>query len=73
MSRWEIEIGFGSNIENFHLQKVETKEGETVVVIYFDDVSSKSLCPVVKAYRTHSVAKQKPAPVIIYDYYDSCK
>jgi CD109 antigen len=52
---------------------VETKESETIVVIYFDDVGSMSLCPVVKAYRTHSVAKQKPAPVIIYDYYDSCK
>lgn len=44
-----------------------------MVVIYFDDVGSNQTCPDFKAYRSHSVAKQKPAPVIIYDYYDSCK
>jgi hypothetical protein len=55
------------------LQKVETKEGDTVVVVYFDELEKKEVCPVFKAYRTHKVANQKPAPVIIYDYYDSCK
>jgi len=30
-------------------------------------------CPTVSAFRTHKVAKQKPVPVSIYDYYDSCK
>jgi CD109 antigen len=52
---------------------VETKEGDTVVVVYFDDLEQKELCPVFQAYLTHKVAKQKPAPVVIYDYYDSCK
>jgi CD109 antigen len=55
------------------LQKIETKDGETVVVIYFDDLSAKKICPEVKSYRQHSVAKQKPASVIVYDYYDTCK
>lgn len=55
------------------LQKVETKEAETIVVVYFDDISDKKICPEFKAYRTHSVAKQKPAPVKVYDYYDNCK
>lgn len=54
-------------------QKVETKDGETVVIIYFDDVDASGLCPEIKAYRTHGVAKQKPSPIIIYDYYDNCK
>jgi CD109 antigen len=50
------------------VKKIETKEGETIVVIYFDDLSVKKICPEVKAYRTHSVAKQKPVPIIVYDY-----
>lgn len=44
-----------------------------MVVVYFDDVGAKKLCPVFKAYRTHGVALQKPVPVIIYDYYDNCE
>lgn len=54
-------------------QRVETKDGDTVVVVYFDDMDKKEICPVFKAYRTSKVAKQKPAPVMIYDYYDNCK
>ena len=55
------------------LQKVETKDGDTVVIVYFDDISASQICPEFKAYRTHGVAKQKPAPIVIYDYYDNCK
>lgn len=54
-------------------QKIETKDGETVVVVYFDDIGSEKICPEFKALRIHSVAKQKPAPIVIYDYYDSSK
>lgn len=52
---------------------METKDGDTVVMIYFDDILETQLTVPVKAYRTHGVAKQKPAPIIIYDYYDNCK
>lgn len=31
----------------------------------------KEYCPTISAFRTHKVAKQKPVPVTIYDYYDS--
>lgn len=55
------------------MQKVETKEGDTIVIVYFDDITTKKICPEIKAYRVHGVAKQKPAPVIVYDYYDNCK
>jgi A-macroglobulin receptor binding domain len=44
-----------------------------VVVVYFDNIGAKKICPELKAYRTHSVALQKPAPVVIYDYYDNCE
>lgn len=55
------------------MKRVETKDGDTIVVVYFDDMDKKEICPVFKAYRTHKVAKQKPAPVLIYDYYDNCE
>lgn len=56
-----------------YLQKIETKDGETVVIVYFDDIGMQQICPEFKAFRIHSVAKQKAAPIVIYDYYDSSK
>lgn len=53
------------------VQKVETKNGESVVVIYFDDLDSSEVCPLVKGFRAHRVAEQKPSAVIVYDYYDN--
>ncbi|XP_026469847.1 LOW QUALITY PROTEIN: CD109 antigen-like [Ctenocephalides felis] len=57
-----------------NVKRVETKDADTVVVMYFDSMSrNKEYCPTVSAYRTHKVAKQKPVPVILYDYYDSSR
>ena len=44
-----------------------------MVVIYFDDIGSEKICPKLRAHQNHSVANLKPAPVIIYDFYDNCK
>lgn len=55
------------------VKKIETKDAETMVVVYFDDITSTRVCPSFKAFKTHSVANLKPAPVVIYDYYDNCK
>lgn len=53
---------------------VETKNGETVAVVYFDQMMpNDEICLVVQGYRSHKVAESKPVPVRIYDYYDSCK
>lgn len=71
LSRLYFHIWF--NVCFFTLQKIETKDSETIIIVYFDDISSKSVCPEFKAYKTSSVAKHKPAPVKIYDYYDNCK
>lgn len=57
----------------FGVKRVETKEGDTVVVMYFDNLDSKKVCPALTAYRTHKVANQKSAAVTVYDYYDNCK
>ena len=31
------------------------------------------MCPTIEAYRTYRVAQQKPAPVLVYDYYDQSR
>ncbi|KAM0733061.1 CD109 antigen [Formica fusca] len=56
-----------------HVKRVETKNGDTMVVLYFDKMIKEEYCPTVSAFRTHKVAKQKPVPVSIYDYYDSSR
>ncbi|XP_046483767.1 CD109 antigen isoform X3 [Neodiprion pinetum] len=56
-----------------HVKRIETKNGETMVVLYFDKMIREEYCPTVSAFRTHKVAKQKPVPVSIYDYYDSSR
>ncbi|XP_062547427.1 thioester-containing protein 1 allele R1-like isoform X7 [Armigeres subalbatus] len=79
-----MEVGFPSgftadsdtlpSLENTeYIKKVELKDGDTVVVMYFDSLDRNELCPTVSAFRTHKVAKQKPAPVVIYDYYDNSR
>ncbi|XP_076755631.1 CD109 antigen isoform X1 [Xylocopa sonorina] len=56
-----------------NVKRVETKNGDTVVVLYFDEMNRQEYCPTVSAFRTHKVAKQRPVPVTIYDYYDSSR
>ncbi|BES88505.1 thioester-containing protein [Nesidiocoris tenuis] len=55
------------------VKRVETKNGDTVVVLYFDQMTDQELCPTVSAFRTHKVAKQRPVPVTLYDYYDQSR
>ncbi|XP_052854360.1 LOW QUALITY PROTEIN: alpha-2-macroglobulin [Drosophila gunungcola] len=53
---------------------VETKNGDSVVVVYFENLAkNENKCIPVQAYRTHAVANQKPSSVILYDYYDTNK
>lgn len=79
-----MEVGFPSgftadsdtlpSLENMdYIKKVELKDGDTIVVLYFDSLDRNEICPTVSAFRTHKVAKQKPAPVVIYDYYDNSR
>ncbi|KAG8336218.1 hypothetical protein J6590_049457 [Homalodisca vitripennis] len=56
-----------------NVKRVETKDGDSVVMLYFDKMTREEYCPTVKAYRTHKVAKQKPVPVTVYDYYDQSR
>ncbi|CAG9825408.1 unnamed protein product [Phaedon cochleariae] len=56
-----------------NVQKVEMTHGLTKVILYFNNISRTEFCPTISAFRTHKVAKQRPVPVVIYDYYDSSR
>ncbi|KAH8281371.1 hypothetical protein KR054_000154, partial [Drosophila jambulina] len=56
------------------LQLVETKNGASVIVVYFENLAkNENKCIPIEAFRTHAVANQKPSSVILYDYYDTNK
>lgn len=76
----EFPSGFTADLETIpsleatdNIKKVETKNGDTVMVVYFDNLGKTEECPTFSAFRTHKVAKQRPVPVTVYDYYDTCK
>lgn len=61
-----------SNAQN--VKKVETKNADTVFVVYFDNfIVNRTVCPVFEAYRMQSVDEQKPIPITVYDYYENGK
>uniref|UniRef100_A0A1A9W1S3 TEP1-F n=1 Tax=Glossina brevipalpis TaxID=37001 RepID=A0A1A9W1S3_9MUSC len=54
-------------------RKVETQKRNTVVIIYFDYLDRREVCPTLHAYKTVKVTNHKPVPVIMYDYYDNVR
>ncbi|XP_051162274.1 thioester-containing protein 1 allele S3 isoform X1 [Leptopilina boulardi] len=73
-SGFTVDMDSLPSLEAFHnVKRVETKNGDTMVVLYFDKMNVTENCPTVSAFRTHKVAKQKPVPVSVYDYYDSTR
>ncbi|KAK3909558.1 CD109 antigen [Frankliniella fusca] len=58
---------------NDKVKRVETKDQDTVIVLYFDKMETKEYCTDVSAVRTHFVSNQKPVPVTAYDYYDQSR
>lgn len=77
----ELPTGFVADLQsiqeklkgNPNVKKIETKNGNTVVVIYLDSVSQTQICLQVTAYRTCQVADEKPVSVQVYDYYNNGK
>lgn len=55
------------------IKLIETKNGDTVAVIYFDYLTSDAVTLEIDGFREYIVDEQKPTPIIIYDYYDSGK
>ncbi|XP_058056819.1 CD109 antigen-like [Anopheles bellator] len=55
------------------VKKIETKRGDTTVVLYFDNIGVTCVEVTLAAFRKHEVTNAKPANVIIYDYYDNTR
>lgn len=53
------------------VKRVETKNGNTVVVIYLDNVGANQICVQINAYRMCQIADEKPVAVQVYDYYNN--
>jgi hypothetical protein len=51
------------------LQKYELKHGNTLLVLYFDNIDVIGVCPQVQAIRQKFVDNLKPSPIKVYDYY----
>ncbi|XP_073825794.1 CD109 antigen-like [Musca autumnalis] len=56
------------------VSNVELKNDNSLLVIYFDHLyKGQKICILFEAIRAHAVAMQKPAAIMVYDYYDSTK
>ena len=55
------------------VKRVDTERDNTKVVLYFESIGRAEVCPTISAYRTSRVANQKPASVLVYDYYDQSR
>lgn len=53
------------------IKQIEAKSADTVAVIHFDYLSSTSLTFNIEGIRIYIAEDQKPASVVIYDYYDN--
>lgn len=63
---------FGSIRSAKQVQRIETKNSDTTIIIYFDGlVVGEQVCFDVGAEKSHAVAKQKPAAITVYDYYNT--
>ncbi len=72
--------GFTANMDSLPalrrykgVKKVDTEKSDTKVVLYFEKLTRSEVCPTFSAFRTHRVANQKPAAVVVYDYYDQSR
>ena len=80
MAVMEVELpsGFTANRDALpalrkFARRVETAKEDTKVILYFESLDRSEICPTISAYRTYRVANQKPASVIVYDYYDQSR
>lgn len=65
-----IKETIGSRVD---IKNIETKNSNTVVVIYLDSVGSRQICLKLIAYRICRIADSKPVAVQVYDYYNNIR
>lgn len=73
----ELPSGFIADLETVkqtlgtQVDKVETKNGNTVVILYLNNVGTNQICLKVIGYRSCQIADPKPVAVQVYDYYNN--
>ncbi|XP_053958661.1 pregnancy zone protein-like isoform X2 [Anastrepha ludens] len=73
--------GFVADVDTFeyiesvpHVRQVESQKSDTLIVVYFESLSKGApQCLPIEALRQYAVARQKPASIVLYDYYDTLK
>lgn len=61
-------------VENDFIQRIETKNDETIMVLYFDKLSTDiKHCIHIETFRTYEVEEIKPAAIVMYDYYNNSR
>lgn len=55
------------------IKRTETRNGETIAVIYFENIGKEELKICIRGMQTIEVKELKPASITVYDYYDSCE
>jgi len=58
---------------NFQIKRYDTADGDSKLIVYFNSLNKSDVCPTVSAYRVFPVAKQAPAYIQVYDYYDNSR
>ncbi|XP_075150113.1 thioester-containing protein 4 isoform X2 [Haematobia irritans] len=57
-----------------HVSNTELKNADSLLVVYFDHLyKNQKSCVLLEALKSHAVAMQKPASIVLYDYYDTSK
>jgi len=79
MAVMEVELpsGYVADVDHLHsvtrakeVKRIDTTNGDTNVIVYFDRITRDLVCMTVPAHKTYKVANHKPVPVTVYDYYD---
>ena len=55
------------------IKRIETKNGDTLAILYFDHLTTDPITLTIDGFREHLVEEQKPTSILIYDYYNNGK
>ncbi|XP_067120977.1 CD109 antigen [Centruroides vittatus] len=75
-----LPTGYAADVDSFpaihkipKVKQVDSVNGDSKVIVYFDRIDKEEMCVVLPAYKNYKVANQKPVPVEVYDYYNLAK
>ncbi|KAM7352866.1 thioester-containing protein 1 allele R1-like [Cochliomyia hominivorax] len=61
-------------LENEFIQRIESKDDDTKMFLYFDQLSmEENHCVKIETFKSHEVEEYKPAAIVMYDYYNTSR